>query len=102
MRWAAGDGGAAEEQFDTALALDGRWGSMRHVREATRWPPRLYQAMERFLAITKQGAGSEQVQGRLGFQRGLNPDGRWGKYQAMERFLAITKQGAGSKQVQGR
>ena len=63
VRWAAGDGGAAEEQFDTALALDGRWGSMRHVREATRWPPRLYQAMERFLAITKQGAGSEQVQG---------------------------------------
>jgi len=57
VRWAAGDGGAAEEHFDAALGLDGSWGDMRHVREQTRWPPRLYAAMERFLAISGQGAG---------------------------------------------
>lgn len=32
-----------------------RWGSMEFIRANTRWPPALYEAMERFLAIKPSG-----------------------------------------------
>jgi hypothetical protein len=42
---------AAEEQLEAAQRLEDGWGDMRTVRAATRWPPALYDAMERLLRL---------------------------------------------------
>ena len=46
---AQGEGARAEEQLVRALQQDRSWGDVRFVRQNTRWPPRLYDAYERFL-----------------------------------------------------
>lgn len=51
VEWASGQKGLAEDHFDKAVTLDGRWSKMGYIRQQTRWPPALYQAMERFLSI---------------------------------------------------
>ena len=51
VQWASGQERLAEDQFDKALSLDGRWSNMGFIRQQTRWPPALYSAMERFLSI---------------------------------------------------
>ena len=51
VEWASGQKGSAEDQFDKAVSLDGRWAKMNYIRQQTRWPPALYSAMERFLSI---------------------------------------------------
>lgn len=49
VEWARGEGARAEEQLVRALQQDRSWGDVRFVRQNTRWPPRLYDAYERFL-----------------------------------------------------
>ncbi|EIE21375.1 TPR-like protein [Coccomyxa subellipsoidea C-169] len=51
VEWVSGQQGKAEEHFDKAVSLDGRWRKMGFIRQQTRWPPALYDAMEKFLAI---------------------------------------------------
>ena len=51
VQWASGQEGPAEDHFDKALRLDSQWSNMGFIRQQTRWPPALYSAMERFLAI---------------------------------------------------
>lgn len=51
VEWVSGQQGKAEEHFDKALSLDPRWRRMEFIKQQTRWPPRLYDAMEKFLAI---------------------------------------------------
>ena len=51
MQWVSGQQGKAEEHFEKAVSLDPRWSKMRFIRQQTRWPPTLYAAMEKFLAI---------------------------------------------------
>ncbi|KAL4458527.1 hypothetical protein ABPG75_013392 [Micractinium tetrahymenae] len=50
VEWARGEGARAEEQLVRALQQDRSWADVRFVRQNTRWPPRLYEAYERFLA----------------------------------------------------
>ncbi|PSC71431.1 condensin complex subunit 3 [Micractinium conductrix] len=56
VEWARGEGERAEEQFVRALAQERWWGDMPFIRANTRWPPALYDAMERFLAAPAAGA----------------------------------------------
>lgn len=51
VEWVSGQQSKAEEHFDKAVSLDGRWRKMTFIRQQTRWPPALYDAMEKFLAI---------------------------------------------------
>lgn len=44
-----GEGARAEEQLVRALQQDRSWADVQFVRQNTRWPPRLYEAYERFL-----------------------------------------------------
>lgn len=52
-----GHGERAEEQLVRALQQDGGWGDMAFICANTRWPPRLEEAMENFLAIKPAPAG---------------------------------------------
>ena len=52
VQWVSGQQSKAEEHFEKAVALDSRWSSMAYIRQQTRWPPALYDAMEKFLAIS--------------------------------------------------
>lgn len=47
-----GQAGAAEEHFATATAIEPRWRNMEFVHVQTRWPPKLYAAMQKFLSIS--------------------------------------------------
>lgn len=51
MEWVSGQQGKAEEHFDKALSIDERWSNMAFIRQHTRWPPALYDAMHKFLSI---------------------------------------------------
>ena len=51
MSWRAGDLSAAEGALDAATSLEGEWRKAGHAGKVTRWPPRLVEAYERFLAI---------------------------------------------------
>ena len=51
VQWVSGQQNKAEDHFEKAVALDARWSSMAYIRQQTRWPPALYEAMEKFLAI---------------------------------------------------
>ena len=55
VQWVSGQQGKAEEHFEKAVALDPRWSRMGFIRQQTRWPPALYAAMEKFLAIAAPG-----------------------------------------------
>ena len=55
VEWVSGQQGKAEEHFDKAVNLDARWSKMAFIRQQTRWPPALYDAMEKFLAIAAPG-----------------------------------------------
>ncbi|KAK9811641.1 hypothetical protein WJX72_007483 [[Myrmecia] bisecta] len=52
VEWSGGDLAKAEGQFNTATASESRFRDMDFVRRSTRWPPKLYEAMQRFLSIT--------------------------------------------------
>lgn len=51
VQWQLGQSGSAEEHFATATAIEPRWRDMEFVQLQTRWPPKLYTAMQRFLNI---------------------------------------------------
>jgi tetratricopeptide (TPR) repeat protein len=55
--WATGQGAAAEGAFEAAKEYEMSWTSMDAVRAATRWPPRLYDALAAFLALEAGGGG---------------------------------------------
>jgi hypothetical protein len=57
ISWAGGQGARAEAEFDAALEVDTRWGSLSFVRNNTRWPPALYAAMEDFLTLSHRVSG---------------------------------------------
>ena len=64
VEWDAGRAEAAEEQFSRAAALDAdAWGSMDAIRAGTRWPPRLLDAMQRFLALEARPQSSGAAAG---------------------------------------
>lgn len=51
--WQAGHRQLAEEHFATASMIDFRWSDpLSYIRSSMRWPPRLYAAMESFLAMS--------------------------------------------------
>lgn len=50
--WVSGQEAAAEDAFDHAKDLELNWTDMRYVRQATRWPPRLYESLEKFLGLS--------------------------------------------------
>lgn len=52
VQWVSGQQSKAEEHFEKAVALEPRWSRMAYIRQQTRWPPALYDAMEKFLAIS--------------------------------------------------
>lgn len=52
VEWQMGQAGAAEEHFATATAIEPRWRNMEFVHVQTRWPPKLYAAMQKFLRIS--------------------------------------------------
>ena len=53
VEWAAGRGERAEEQLVRALEQGGPgWGDMEFVRSSTRWPPRMYGAMQDLLQLS--------------------------------------------------
>jgi hypothetical protein len=41
----------AEQQWDIATAFDSRYGDVSYVRREQHWPPRLLDALQRFLAL---------------------------------------------------
>ena len=51
VKWQMGQTALAEEHFATATFIDPKWRSMEFVHLQTRWPPKLYAAMQRFLDI---------------------------------------------------
>ena len=51
VEWASGKGESAEEHFEVAVRIEPRWSRMDYVRRSTRWPPALYEAMQKFLSI---------------------------------------------------
>ncbi|GAB4821919.1 hypothetical protein N2152v2_008965 [Parachlorella kessleri] len=51
VQWAEGQQTVAEAEFEKATRQDSRWGSLEFIRSNTRWPPKLYTAMARFLSI---------------------------------------------------
>lgn len=51
VQWRLGQSGNAEEHFATATAIEPRWRNMDFVHLQTRWPPKLYRAMQQFLNI---------------------------------------------------
>lgn len=50
--WAEGKQAAAEGEFEAARQLELKWNDMRFVRASTRWPPKLYDALQSFLALS--------------------------------------------------
>lgn len=42
----------AEQQWDIALEFDGRYSDPAWVRESKKWPPRLMDALEKFLVLS--------------------------------------------------
>ena len=56
VEWAAGRGERAEEQLVRALEQGGTsWGDIECVKSSTRWPPRMYDAMQDLLQLSPQG-----------------------------------------------
>ena len=51
VQWQLGQAGKAEEHFAIATAIDSRWKRVTYIQTQTRWPPKLYAAMEKFLSI---------------------------------------------------
>lgn len=51
VQWQLGQAGKAEEHFAIATAIDSRWKRTSYIQSQTRWPPKLYLAMEKFLSI---------------------------------------------------
>ena len=51
VQWQLGQAGRAEEHFAIATAIDSRWKRVSYIHTQTRWPPKLYAAMEKFLSI---------------------------------------------------
>lgn len=51
VQWQLGQAGKAEEHFAIATAIDSRWKRVSYIQTQTRWPPKLYAAMEKFLSI---------------------------------------------------
>lgn len=51
VQWQLGQAGKAEEHFAIATAIDSRWKRVSYIHTQTRWPPKLYAAMEKFLSI---------------------------------------------------
>jgi len=53
--WAAGESGRAETDLEAALSQDSAWKRMEHVREVTRWGPKLLDAYGRLLRLEGPG-----------------------------------------------
>ena len=51
VEWASGKGQSAEEHFEIATRLDAGLSRMDYIRRSTRWPPALYDAMQKFLSL---------------------------------------------------
>ena len=51
VEWASGKCGLAEDHFNAATQLEPGWMSMSYIKNNTRWPPLLYEAMQKFLAM---------------------------------------------------
>jgi len=51
VQWQLGQASKAEEHFAIATAIDSRWKRVSYIQTQTRWPPKLYLAMEKFLSI---------------------------------------------------
>ncbi|KAL3136286.1 hypothetical protein ABBQ32_007291 [Trebouxia sp. C0010 RCD-2024] len=51
VQWQLGQAAKAEEHFAIATAIDSRWKRTSYIQSQTRWPPKLYVAMEKFLSI---------------------------------------------------
>lgn len=51
VQWQLGQAAKAEEHFAIATAIDSRWKRTSYIQSQTRWPPKLYLAMEKFLSI---------------------------------------------------
>ena len=55
VSWAAGESGRAETDLEAALSQDSAWKRMEHVREVTRWGPKLLDAYGRLLRLEGPG-----------------------------------------------
>ena len=51
VQWQLGQADKAEEHFAIATSYDSRWKRVSFIQTQTRWPPKLYAAMEKFLSI---------------------------------------------------
>ena len=52
VEWGTGQQAKAEEQLEAATAMQSGWGKINFVRDHTRWPPRLYAALEKMLSFS--------------------------------------------------
>ena len=51
VQWNSGQHAQAEEQLEAATAVQAGWGRINFVKDHTRWPPKLYAALESMLSF---------------------------------------------------
>ncbi|MEW5304103.1 MAG: hypothetical protein WDW36_006737 [Sanguina aurantia] len=62
LLWSSGQEVRAEGEMERALQLEPRWRDIDFVRAQTRWPPALYDALQRFIDLDSKVLGTPVAQ----------------------------------------